>query len=235
MFDASPGPTAAFPHVDRGSVPMPDAHQFPVYSVGERRADAVVHAVGVTAGIAGFIWLLNAGVFSGTVPLHTAWALTIYGLGLVGMLTASAAYNLAPPGFGKALLRRIDHAMIFVMIAGTYTPFTLGLGQGIGLGGAVWGGAAFGAALKLRFPGRFHRLGLALYLGLGWAVVTALEPLGSALSASALRLLIAGGLLYTVGVVFHLMDRMPYNNAVWHLMVLAAAGCHFAAVAMAFL
>ncbi|MFP5511594.1 MAG: PAQR family membrane homeostasis protein TrhA [Alphaproteobacteria bacterium] len=214
---------------------MPDAHQFPVYSVGERRADAVVHAVGVTAGIAGIVWLLNAAVLSDTVPTRTALALTIYGLGLVGMLTASAAYNLAPPGFGKALLRRVDHAMIFVMIAGTYTPFTLGLGQGIVLGGAVWGGAAFGAALKLRFPGRFHRLGLALYLGLGWAIVTALEPLGSVLSAPALWLLVVGGLLYTVGVVFHLMERMPYNNAVWHLLVLAAASCHFAAVSVAFL
>ncbi|PWC82247.1 DNA-binding protein [Azospirillum sp. TSH100] len=223
---------------------MPDAHQFPVYSAGERRADAAVHAIGVTSGVAGFIWLLSAGVFSGAVPIHTALALVIYGLGLVGMLTASAAYNLAPPGFGKAMLRRIDHAMIFVMIAGTYTPFTLGLGPGIGqgmvgqgiwLGAAVWGGAAFGATLKLRFPGRFNRLGLTLYLGLGWAVVTALEPLGSALSTPALWLLIVGGLVYTVGVVFHLMERMPYNNAVWHLMVLAAAGCHFAAVAVAFL
>lgn len=213
----------------------PDAHQFPVYSVGERRADAVVHAVGVTAGIAGFVWLLNAAVLSDTLPTRTALALAIYGLGLVGMLTASAAYNLARPGFGKALLRRVDHAMIFVMIAGTYTPFTLGLGQGVVLGGAVWGGAAFGAALKLRFPGRFHRLGLALYLGLGWAIVTALEPLGSVLSAPALWLLVAGGLLYTVGVVFHLMERMPYNNAVWHLLVLAAASCHFAAVSVAFL
>ncbi|MDR6769633.1 PAQR family membrane homeostasis protein TrhA [Azospirillum sp. BE72] len=214
---------------------MPDAHQFPIYSVGERRADAAVHAVGVTAGIAGFVWLLNTAVLSGTLPTRTALALAIYGLGLVGMLTASAAYNLAPPGFGKALLRRVDHAMIFVMIAGTYTPFTLGLGQGVVLGGAVWGGAAFGAALKLRFPGRFHRLGLALYLGLGWAIVTALEPLGSVLSAPALWLLVAGGLIYTVGVVFHLMERMPYNNAVWHLLVLAAASCHFAAVAVAFL
>lgn len=213
----------------------PDAHQFPVYSVGERRADAVVHAVGVTAGIAGFVWLLNAAVLSDSLPTRTALALAIYGLGLVGMLTASAAYNLSPPGFGKALLRRVDHAMIFVMIAGTYTPFTLGLGQGVVLGGAVWGGAAFGAALKLRFPGRFHRLGLALYLGLGWAIVTALEPLGSVLSAPALWLLVAGGLLYTVGVVFHLMERMPYNNAVWHLLVLAAASCHFAAVSVAFL
>ncbi|ANC92384.2 DNA-binding protein [Azospirillum humicireducens] len=216
-------------------MPMPDAHQFPIYSLGERRADAVVHAVGVTAGIAGFVWLLNAAVFSDSLPNRTALALAIYGLGLVGMLTASAAYNLAPPGFGKSMLRRIDHAMIFVMIAGTYTPFTLGLGQGVVLGGAVWGGAAFGAALKLRFPGRFHRLGLALYLGLGWAIVTALEPLGSALSPPALWLLVAGGLLYTVGVVFHLMDRMPYNNAVWHLLVLAAASCHFVAVSIAFL
>ncbi|MCG5243022.1 hemolysin III family protein [Azospirillum doebereinerae] len=214
---------------------MPDTRDFPHYSVGEQRADALVHALGVAAGFAGFAWMLGTALLSDAVPARTAWALAAYGLGLVGMLTASAAYNLVRPGPRKALLRRLDHAMIFVMIAGTYTPFTLAGGQGVALGSAVWGGAVFGAALKLRWPGRFERLGLALYLGLGWAIVTAAEPLRATLPTPSLWLLVTGGVLYTVGVVFHLMERLPYHNALWHLLVLAAAGCHFAAITVAFL
>lgn len=214
---------------------MPDAHDFPRYSANERRADAAVHALGVAAGFAGFAWMLGTALLSDAVPARTAWALAVYGLGLVGMLTASAAYNLVRPGRAKALLRRIDHAMIFVMIAGTYTPFTLAGGQGVALGSAVWGGAAFGAALKLRWPGRFERVGLALYLGLGWAIVTAAESLRVSLPAASLWLLVAGGVIYTVGVAVHLMERLPYHNALWHLLVLVAAGCHFAAIAVAFL
>lgn len=174
---------------------MPDAHDFPLYSTSEQRADAVVHAVGIIAGLVGFAWMLGTALLSDAVPARAAWALTVYGLGLLGMLTASAAYNLARPGRAKALLRRVDHAMIFVMIAGTYTPFTLGTGQSVALGSTVWGGAVFGAALKLRWPGRFDRLGLALYLGLGWAIVTAAEPLRATLPTPSLWLLVTGGLL----------------------------------------
>ncbi len=214
---------------------MPDAHDFPRYSVGERRADALVHAIGVAAGLAGLVWMLGTAMASDAVPSRVAWSLAVYGLGLVGMLTASATYNLARPGPCKALLRRIDHAMIFVMIAGTYTPFTLATGQDVALGSMVWTGAAVGVALKLRYPGRFERLGLALYLGLGWAIVTAAGPLSATLPVPALWLLGIGGLLYTVGVTFHRMERLPYHNALWHLMVLAAAGCHFTAITLAFL
>jgi hemolysin III len=214
---------------------MSDTSAFPRYSVGERRADALVHALGVVAGLAGFVWMLGTAVASDAVSTRTAWALGVYGLGLVGMLTASAAYNLARPGPGKMRLRRLDHAMIFVMIAGTYTPLTLATGQGVALGSAVWTGAAVGVALKLRWPGRFERLGLALYLGLGWAILTAAGPLATTLPARALWLLAIGGVLYTVGVVFHLLERLPYHNALWHLLVLAAAACHFAAITLAFL
>ena len=129
--------------------------------------------------------------------------------------------------------------MIFVMIAGTYTPLTLNSLNDRSLGallcGAVWGVAAVGAALKLWFPRRFERLGLGLYLGLGWAIVTVAEPLGEGLSGPALRLIGIGGVLYTIGVGVLLLRRVPYHNALWHLLVLAAASCHFAAIAMEYI
>jgi len=215
---------------------MTSAQDFPSYSAGERCADALIHAVGIVASAAGVAWMLAKAVASDGVSARTAGALAVYGLGLLGMLTASALYHRVLPGPRKALLRRVDHAMIFVMIAGTYTPFTLATaGLGATLGGAVWSGAALGVALKLRYPGRFERLGLGLYLGLGWAIVTAAGPLSATLPTRALWLLAVGGVLYTVGVVFHLMERLPYHNALWHLLVLGAAACHFVAVSAAFL
>lgn len=215
---------------------MTSADDFPRYSAGERRADAVIHTVGIVAGAAGVAWMLATAVASDAVSARTAGALAVYGLGLLGMLTASALYNQLLPGPRKAVLRRVDHAMIFVMIAGTYTPFTLATaGVGAALGGVVWSGAVLGITLKLRYPGRFERLGLGLYLGLGWAILTAAGPLVATLPTRSLWLLAVGGVLYTVGVAFHLMERLPYHNALWHLLVLGAAACHFVAVSAAFL
>ena len=141
---------------------------FPVHTAGERAADALIHALGVIAGLVGAAWLLT--VTAGRVSAAEMVSLVAYGFGLVGMLSASAAYNLSRPGPRKAILRRIDHAMIYVMIAGSYTPFTLNRldGEvGVALGVAVWAVALGGAALKLLAPWRFERLGFMLYLGLG--------------------------------------------------------------------
>jgi len=193
------------------------------YSPAEVRADATIHAIGVTFAIAAALWLST----------HASGAaLLIYALGLVATLTASAVYNLHG-GRHKELLRRIDHAMIFVMIAGTYTPFVvlrLPDGTATWLGGIVWCGAMLGAMLKLLFPRRFERVSLALYLGLGWAVVTAFDPLMGAIARSTFELLVAGGILYTLGVPLCLMERLPFHNALWHAFVLAGAVCHFIAV-----
>ncbi|HEY0838250.1 MAG TPA: hemolysin III family protein [Azospirillum sp.] len=207
-------------------------HEFPLYSARERVADGLIHVVGVAAGLIGAAWLLAAA--GGRATAGELASLAAYSLGLVGMLTASAGYNLARRGPRKALLRRIDHAMIFVMIAGTYTPLLLkGLGgtaAGTALFAVVWGVALTGAALKLWCPWRIERASLLLYLGLGWVVVLVAEPLSAALSATAWQLLAAGGLLYTAGVAFHVLDRLRYHNALWHLTVLGAAACHFAAI-----
>ena len=203
----------------------------PQYSRPERIADAVVHGLGVVFGLAACVFLAIA-----VLPTHDAllWlAVGFYGTGLLAMLTCSALYNLCGPGRWKGVFRRLDHAAIFVMIAGTYTPFTLisiGGAWGYGLLAFVWTVALGGVALKLGWPLRFDRLSVAAYLLLGWSIVVALDPLLGAVSAAGVALLGLGGLLYSLGVVFHLWQRLPYQNAIWHAFVLAAAACHFSAV-----
>jgi len=205
---------------------------FPGYTLGERIADGCLHAVGVTASLVAFTALLIIGIKSDTA----LWivSLTIYGLALVSTFGFSAGYHLvARPPRLKEWLRRLDHAAIFLMIAATYTPFVLiemKTPFGLSLLAVVWTIAAVGIVLQLFAPRYLQGLSVALYLVQGWAVLAALEPLMSALPGRVLTLLMGGGVLYTVGVVFHLWERLPYSNAIWHGFVLSAATCHFAAV-----
>jgi hemolysin III len=158
-------------------------------------------------------------------------SLGVYGLALLAMLTCSAAYNLTRPSPAKEVLRRLDHAAIFAMIAGTYTPLTLLVLQGTAgavLFGFVWIVAAVGMVLKILYPRRFERTGLVLYLLLGWCGVVTVGSLVAVLPTPALLLLGAGCLFYSIGVVFHLRERLPYANAIWHAFVLGAAACHYA-------
>ena len=204
---------------------------FPQYTIRERIADGCIHAIGVTASLVALTALLVIGAQSR--PLLWAVSLTIYGLALVATFSFSAGYNLVVRPKLKEVLRRLDHAAIFLMIAGTYTPFILIKMQtpwGFGLLAVVWTMAAIGIAIKLFAPRFLDGLSTALYLVQGWAVLAAWEPLMSALPGVALTLLMIGGVLYTVGVVFHLWERLPYQNAIWHGIVLSAASCHFAAV-----
>ncbi|MFO7476849.1 MAG: hemolysin III family protein [Methyloceanibacter sp.] len=204
---------------------------FPRYSFRERVADGCIHILGVTASLVALGALLTIGVQSET----TLWAvsLTIYGLALVATFSFSAGYNLVVRPTLKEVLRRFDHAAIFLMIAGTYTPFILikmNTPWGLGLLAVVWTMAGIGIAIKLLAPRLLEGLSTALYLVQGWAVIAAWEPLMTALPGKALTLLMLGGVLYTVGVVFHLWERLPYQNAIWHGFVLSAAACHFVAV-----
>ena len=207
------------------------ADEFPRHTAAERRADAAVHALGLTLGVAGCTVLVTAA--PSRADLQHLVAVGAYAAGLMAMLGCSALYNLTPEGARKRLFRRLDHAAIFLMIAGTYTPFALVLvGGRLGAGllalvGTVAGG---GAAVELLGLRRHDGLSVAAYLLLGWCVLPALGPLSAALPPFGLALLVAGGVLYSVGVVFHLWARLPYHNAVWHGFVLAAAACHYAAV-----
>jgi hemolysin III len=205
--------------------------RFPTYTKGEVWADAAAHVLGLLFGLVATIALLI------TASHHDQFLLilgaSLYGLGLLAMLTCSAAYNLWPPSPTKELWRRFDHAAIFIMIAGSYTPFLLnrvGGETGVGLLSFVWTVAVIGAVVKLAFPRRWESLTIALYIGLGWSILIAVNPLVQSVSMDSLILIGAGGLIYSIGVVFHLWDRLPYQNAIWHWLVLSAAVCHYIAI-----
>jgi hemolysin III len=195
------------------------------------RVDAMVHAVGLTFALAACVTL--AIVAAPRQDPAVLASLAIYGAGLLAMLGCSAVYNIAGDGPRKALWRRLDHAAIFVMIAGTYTPFAaiaIGGAWGTGLLLFVWTAAGVGAALKLLRPERIETLSLAAYLLLGWTILVAIDRLIAAVSLQALVLLTAGGILYSVGILFYLWHRLPYHRAIWHGFVLTAAACQYFAV-----
>lgn len=200
------------------------------YDRMEIAADAVVHGLGIVAGLAATI-VLVALAAERVGPWELTSVLT-YGSALVAMLVASALYNLWPVSPVKWILRRFDHSAIYLLIAGTYTAFISQMRMGlesIALLAGVWLTALVGSALKLRFPGRFERLSVVLYLATGWSGLMAYEAL-AALPDSTVRLIVAGGVLYTVGVIFHAWRSLRFQNAIWHAFVLAAAGCHYGAV-----
>ncbi len=211
-----------------------DLH-FPSYTRLEKIADACVHAVGVAFSIVAAALLIIGAV--GTVPAALFVGLIVYSIGLIGMFAASAAYNLASRPRLKEILRRLDHAAIFVMIAGSYTPFALVIGGAAGRAmlAAVWLIAAAGVVLKLFFPRRFQKLTVPLYLLQGWIVVLALKSVVASLPGEAFAMLLAGGIVYTLGVAFHLMERLRFHNVIWHVFVLAGAACQFVAVKTAVL
>jgi hemolysin III len=160
-------------------------------------------------------------------------AVAIYSAGLLAMLGCSFAYNMARFTRHAAWLCRLDHSAIFLMIAGTYTPFTVLDLEGAwrwSFTAAVWSVAILGVLLRLLHGRLFARISLALYLALGWIGLIALPPLLDALDTPALVLLAVGGGLYTLGIVFHLWERLPFQNAIWHGFVVAAAAAHYAAV-----
>lgn len=202
------------------------------YSPAERLVDNIIHVVGVVASVIAVTALITLASVYGDG--WTIASVVIYGIGVVIVFLASAAYHMIHWPQGKWLLRRVDHAAIFLKIAGTYTPFaaiSLGGGAwGAALLGSVWSIAAVGVPLKLFAPGRLEKLAVWLYLLQGWLVVVAFGPLAAAISSTALSCLVAGGVLYTVGVVFFLWEKLPYHNAIWHGFVLAASGCMYAAI-----
>jgi hemolysin III len=203
-----------------------------LYSRHERLADAVVHVLGIVFAINASLWLLFH-----VTGLSVVVSVTIYCIGLLAMIGFSAAYNLMPHHRpSKQVLRRFDHAAIFIMIAGTYTPLAMNrLGEsGTVILAVIWCAATSGVVLKVLFPRRFEMASLALYLGMGWLVVTVISPLAHAMAAFDFWLLIAGGFVYSAGVVFYVIERIPYHKAIWHGAVLAAAILQFSAIALEF-
>ena len=201
------------------------------YTPREELANRLTHGLGVIFSIAGLVLLV---VFA---TLHgDAWhvvSTAIFGGTLVLLYASSTLYHSFGDEQRKRVLQKLDHAAIFLLIAGTYTPFvlvTLRGAWGWSLFGVVWSLAVIGVGLKLRFAGRFRFVSTLIYLGMGWLVMVAIKPLVAALPPGGLKLLMAGGLCYTGGAVFYLWKRLPYHHAVWHLFVLGGSACHWAAV-----
>jgi hemolysin III len=193
-------------------------------------ADLVVHLAGLACALLGGGILL--GLAFGLGNLGQVVSVSIYTVGLILMLSLSTAYNFAKARW-RPLLRRFDHAGIFVMIAASYTPFTTQNLHGwwaIGMTTAVWTVAGVGVFAKLLLPGLDKRFWVGLYLALGWLVLVAIKPMIEGLSWVALLLLAIGGLVYSTGTVFYLMRRLKFRRAIWHGHVIGGAGLHYAAV-----
>jgi hemolysin III len=200
------------------------------YDRAEIIADGAVHAIGVCLGLIGAVTIV---VIAAKVEGIKITPILVYIIGLVTMLALSAAYNMWPVSPAKWVLRRFDHSAIYLLIAGTYTPFLAQMKSALasaGLGVGVWLSAAVGIALKLALPGRFDRLAVVLCLLLGWSGVIAYDSFASALPSASLWLLAIGGILYSVGALFHVWQGLRFHNAIWHGFVLIAASCHYSAV-----
>lgn len=201
------------------------------YSRDEMVADAVVHLIGGLFALGAAISLVILCIFWASAP-QFAGVMT-YVVSLIAALGASAAYNMWPISRTKWLLRRFDHAAIFVLIAGTYTPFLILLPSGLMAGVTllvIWLAAAAGIALKVFLPGQFERLSIGLYLALGWSGTLIAGSVWHAVPPATVWLVAIGGGLYSAGVVFHVWRTLKFQNAIWHGFVLVAAACHFAAV-----
>jgi hemolysin III len=204
-----------------------------LYSEIEHRSDAVVHVLGLVFAINASLWLLWH-----VTGLPVLVSVSVYCAGLLAMISFSAAYNMTPHHRpSKQVLRRLDHAAIFIMIAATYTPFAvnrLGYPEGDVILTAIWVLATLGVAMKVLFPHRFEKASLALYLAMGWLVVTVIKPLSVTVATADFWLLIAGGLVYSTGVIFYVWDRIPHHKTIWHAAVLVAAVLHFSAITLEF-
>lgn len=205
---------------------------YPDYAKSERIADGIVHALGVGFALIGAAILVAYAISD--LDNHLIVALGIYSLALITTFSASAIYHMSPWERFRPLLRRIDHAAIFIKIAGTYTPLVAIIGSGFAwfILGVVWALALIGAGTKLFFwrdPGRME---LALYLGLGWIGVLLIWPLLFAVPTLSCILVGLGGLLYTAGVFFFNAERLKYANAIWHIFVLLASICVYCAISL---
>ncbi len=201
------------------------------YSVGEEIANSVTHGIGVLLAILGLVMLV---VFA---SLHgNAWHIvscSIFGGTLLLLYLSSTLYHSIPSPKIKRLLRVFDHSAIYLLIAGTYTPFTLVNLRGPwgwSLFGIVWGIALLGIILKMTPYAQLRGVSTTLYLIMGWTVIIAIKPMLAVLAPTGFTLLLLGGLAYTFGVIFYAWKRLPYGHAIWHLFVLAGSCCHFFAV-----
>ncbi|WP_394154578.1 hemolysin III family protein [Vibrio maritimus] len=202
------------------------------YSLREEWANSVTHGIGVILSIIGLIMLLQRSLAAGA-DVMTITSMSLYGGSMITLFLASTLYHSIPNPSSKRWLKTFDHCAIFLLIAGSYTPFmlvSLRTPLAVGLMIVIWALAVIGIIMKLFFVYRFKRASLITYLVMGWLSLIVIYQLAKHLDPSGLILLAAGGAIYTLGVVFYANKRIPYNHAIWHLFVLGGAACHFFAV-----
>ena len=201
------------------------------YSKAEELANRCTHGLGALLSLIGVFALI--GLAAGQHDHNRVVSACIYGGAMVTFYCLSTAYHSVRKPYTRYVFRILDHASIYLMIAGSYTPFGMVTLRGVwgwSMLGMVWGLGTVGAVLKIFTIHRLRIIGPLLYIALGWSVVIAFKPLSAALASNGLALLFIGGAAYTVGVLFYLWDRLPFNHAIWHLFVLAGSACHFGAI-----
>jgi hemolysin III len=203
----------------------------PQYNPREELANSITHGVGIFLSMCGLVVLTAFASRFGDI-WHIV-SCSIFGATLILMYTASTLYHSVPLPRVKTVLRVIDHSAIFFLIAGTYTPFTLVNLRGPwgwSLFGIVWGIALLGVAFQVTLLRRWRIASVGLYVVMGWVVIAAIKPLLASIAPAGFALLLAGGLAYTLGIIFYSWHRLPYHHAVWHLFVLAGSILHFFAI-----
>jgi len=205
-----------------------DRHDQMEYSVLEEIIHAITHGVGVILSIAGLSWMLYVSI--GAADPWRIAASSIYGATLITLFLASTVYHSMYASRHREVFKLLDHCAIYLLIAGTYTPFLLvamRTDTGWWLFGTIWALATAGIIKKLWFRHRFPKIALASYLVMGWLVVVAAPQVASAIGPSGMAWLFAGGISYSIGAVFYALNRVPFNHVVWHVLVLAGGACHF--------
>jgi hemolysin III len=200
-------------------------------TLAEEIANALSHGFGFMAALIGLPVVIVASMERGDAV--DVVAVSVFAVSMVLLYLVSTIYHALPENRAKRLFQILDHSAIFILIAGSYTPFTLGVMRGAWgwtLFGVVWTIAIVGIVMKLSVGVRYPKVSIALYLGMGWLAIVAVKPLLETLPTPGLLLLAAGGLIYTAGVPFYLRDHFRYRHFVWHLFVLAGSTCHFLAV-----
>lgn len=202
------------------------------YSLAEEIANSVSHGVGVIFSIVGLVLMLNQAGEAGANALAVT-SYSLYGGSMILLYLASTLYHAIPHPPAKRWLKKVDHCAIYLLIAGTYTPFLLmGLASSLAkwLMVVIWVMAAVGVIFKLVFAHRFRAISLITYLTMGWLSLVVIYQLVQRLPAGGVALLAAGGVIYSLGVIFYVWERIPFNHAIWHGFVLGGTVCHFLAI-----
>jgi len=202
------------------------------YSVKEEVANAISHGIGLILGIVGLVLLLLK-AFAHSADALTITSMSIYGGSMIALFLASTLYHAIPHQRAKRWLKTFDHCAIYLLIAGSYTPFllvSLRTPLAISLMIVIWSIALIGILFKVAFIYRFEKLSLVTYLAMGWLSLVVIYQLALNLDIGGLTLLALGGVVYSLGVIFYVAQRIPYNHAIWHGFVLGGCACHFMAI-----